>query len=107
MIHTPSLHGSTNNSIVGDNTPRIAPSSIDETDNMQNHIVNIEIHEIEPPINNPLSISPPPPIPAPTLILNLNNLNNLNNDNGDDADDSGALMQIPAPASVSTHIVLI
>ena len=104
MIHTPSLHGSTNNSIVGDNTPRILPSYINETDNMQNQIVNIEIHEIEPPINNPSSISPPPPIPAPTLLLNLNN---LNNDNGDDADDSGALMKIPAPASLSTHIVLI
>jgi hypothetical protein len=90
MILTPSLHGSTNNSIVGDNTPRIAPSSIDETDNMQNQIVNIEIHEIEPPINNPSSISPPPPISAPTLIVDLNNLNNLNN--GDDADDNGALM---------------
>jgi hypothetical protein len=87
MIHTPSLHGSTNNSIVGDNTPRMAPSSIDETDNMQNQIVNIEIHEIEPPPILPPSL---PAISAPTLIVDLNNLNNLNN--GDDADDNGALM---------------
>ena len=86
MIHTPSLHGSTNNSVIGGNTPRILSSAINEIDNIQNQSVNIEIHEIENSINNPLPILSTPSSPS------FPNINNLNNDKGNDDDDDGALM---------------